>query len=126
MTNKTVYDLYYDSEENTLERIEENCEYTLLINDVNVNQVLNIAKTLTRKYDEVRVYDSEEDAYLSFRNRTDKPLINVFIDEAYDDIAEKYGLAEKKNDYDETDLDKEKWDNYWNDYNQCGVRIDNW
>lgn len=124
MTNKTVYDLYYDSEENTLERIEENCEYTLLINDVNVNQVLNIAKTLTRKYDEVRVYDSEEDAYLSFRNRTDKPLINVFIDEAYDDIAEKYGLAEKKNDYDETDLDKEKWDNYWNDYNQCGVRID--
>ena len=124
MENKTIYNLYYDSKENTLDRIEKNREYTLLINDVNVNQVLNIAKTLTRKYDEVRVYDSEEEAYISVRNRTDKPTVNVFYDEVYDDIAEKYGLAEKKNHHDETDLDNEKWDNYYNDYNQCGVRID--
>ena len=84
---------------------------------------MNVAKTFTRKYKEVRLFDSEEEAYLSFRNRTDKPLINVLIDEAYDDIAEKYGLVEKKKRYNDTDLNKEKWDNYWNDYNQCGVRI---
>ena len=122
MTNKKVYELFYDSKTNTLERID-----TPFASDVNVSQVLNIAKILTRKYDEIRIFDSEEEAYISVKNRTDKPTVNVLYDEAYKDIAEKYGLAEKTEKeeyYDETDLDKEKWDNYWNDYNQCGVRID--
>ena len=122
MTNKKVYELFYDSKTNTLERID-----TPFASDVNVSQVLNIAKILTRKYDEIRIFDSEEEAYISVKNRTDKPTVNVLYDEAYKDIAEKYGLAEKTEKeeyYDETDLDKEKWDNYWNDYNQCGVRLD--
>ena len=37
MENKTRYDLYYDSEEKTLEKIDENREFALLLNDVNVN-----------------------------------------------------------------------------------------
>ena len=122
MTNKKVYELFYDSKTNTLERID-----TPFASDVNVSQVLNKAKILTRKYYEIRIFDSEEEAYISVKNRTDKPTVNVLYDEAYKDIAEKYGLAEKTEKeeyYDETDLDKEKWDNYWNDYNQCGVRID--
>lgn len=34
------------------------------------------------------------------------------------------GLGVEEPDYDDTDLDKEKWDNYYRDPNQCGIVID--
>lgn len=28
-----------------------------------------------------------------------------------------------EDDHDEVDLEQEKWNNYWSDYNQCGIRV---
>ena len=36
---------------------------------------------------------------------------------------EHLGMGVEEDDHDYTDLDKEKWDNYWGDYNQCGIHI---
>lgn len=32
-------------------------------------------------------------------------------------------MGVEEDEYDHTDLEKEKWDNYWSDYNQCGIHV---
>lgn len=121
----TICKLFYGlNSEMGLEIERERCELFSLVQGITVEQAMSIAKIFTKKYDEVRLYDNENEAYIAFENRTDEPIVNTYYPEAYNEVAKKYGLYEESIDYDQTDLDKEKWDNYWGDFNQCGVRID--
>lgn len=108
--------------ENALE-IEEDGEMFSVARNVTIEQALNIARVFTSKYDEVRLFDDEYEAFISFVNKIDKPTVHTYYVEDEEDVAKKFGLYEESEDFDQTDLDKEKWDNYYGDYNQCGLRI---
>lgn len=110
----------------SIERDKE-YNYQTLGKGLTLEQAVNLARLFTSKYKKVRLFDDEYEAYLTFRNRTDKPVISSYYPEAEVDVAKKYGLYDESYDRDErdyTDLDKEKWDNYYGDFNQCGIHID--
>lgn len=128
MTEKTVCKLFYNMEDERELLIEEDNERFYVAREITAEQALNIAKVFTRKYDEVRVYDDDYQAYVSVRSRTEVPVIWAYYPVDTVDVAIKYGLYTKedqeRDEMDHTDLDAEKWANYWGDYNQCGVKID--
>lgn len=119
-----ICELYFEVDCAGILEIEENNDFCLVAHNITVEQAMSIAKMFTKRYDEVRLYDGEMPAYIAFKNRTDKPIVNTNYPEDYNDVAKKFGLYDESLDFDQTDLDKEKWDNYWSDYNQCGVRVD--
>lgn len=121
----TICKLYYSEiKGRKFLEIEENNEMFMVANNITVEQALSLSKVFTRKYKEVWLYDGDYEAYISIKNSTDKPIVNTYYPEDYNEVAKKYGLYIESDDFDQTDLDKEKWDNYWGDFNQCGVRID--
>lgn len=119
-----ILSLFYGySGENMVEAEDVNGDFYPLAHNITIQQVMNVAKMFTRKYDTVRLYDSEYEAFIAF-GKGSKPFVDTYYPEDYTDVAKKYGLYVQSDDIDQTDLDKEKWDNYWNDYNQCGIRVD--
>lgn len=122
--DETVCKLLFEfREEGSLEIETVEGEFSIA-RGITIAQALNIARLFTRKYDEVRLYDNEYEAYISMRNGVSVPAIDTYYPEEYTDVAKKFGLYVKaEEDEDQTDLDKEKWDNYWGNYSQCGVHI---
>ena len=108
---------------NTIEVIVDG-EMSTLVHNVTIEQAMSIAKMYTRKYDTVRLCDDEYEAFITFRKGYTYPLVDTYYPEDYKDVAKKFGLYDESEDVDQEDLENEKWNNYWSDYNQCGVRID--
>lgn len=115
--------LFYEMRESNTVDVEVNDTLSPLAHDVTVEQVLNIAKLFTRKYDTVKLYDGEYEAYLTFTKGEDTPTVETHYPEDRTDVEKKYGLYVESDDDEYVDLEKEKWDNYWSDYNQCGIRV---
>lgn len=115
--------LYYENDTQDLFIEGHDGQLFLAANGITGIQAINLARVFTRKYDSVKIFDGEEEAYIKVKNKIDPPIVNTMFDEARDDVEKTYGLYVEKEYEDQTDLDKEKWDNYWGDYNQCGVHV---
>lgn len=98
-------------------------EFSTLVRNVTIEQALNIAKLYTRKYDTVRLCDDEYEAFLVFKKGSKHTIIDTYYPEDCMDIKKKYGMYNESDDVEQDDLESEKWNNYWSDYNQCGIRI---
>ena len=99
-------------------------EASTLVRGVTATQALNIAKKFTSKYDKVTLADDYYEAFIELKKGSDNPLVNTYYPEDYVDMEKKYGLYEESDEAEQVDLENEKWNNYWGDYNQCGIRID--
>ena len=99
-------------------------EASVLVRGITATQALNIAKKFTSKYDKVTLSDDYYEAFIELKKGSNNPLVNTYYPEDYNDVAKKFGLYDESEDVDQEDLENEKWNNYWSDYNQCGVRID--
>lgn len=107
---------------NTIE-VDVYGEVSILVHDITIEQAMNIAKLYTRKYDTVRLYDDEYEAFIIFKKGSAHPMVDTYYPEDYNDVSKKFGLYNDAEDVDQDDLESEKWSNYWGDYNQCGIRI---
>lgn len=87
-------------------------------------QARNIAGVFAKYYREVSLHDAHYQTYLQYKDHAKEPVINVYFESERDDIMRLYGFPVEEKPYeDQTDLDAEKWANYWGDYNQCGIHI---
>lgn len=110
-------------------------------------QILELMKSALKKYDSVIVHDMIINGSVRMTSDDmDNPRFEeydgyghtYFIREAYGFITDAEKAKEKaKMDAEDAlydsfynikeepvDLDKEKWDNYYGDFNQCGIRIE--
>ena len=117
---ENVLKLYLNG--NTIE-VDVYGETSTLVRDITIEQAMNIAKMYTRKYDTVNLCDDEYEAFIAFEKGFKHPMVNTYYPEDYNDVAKKFGLYDESEDVDHEDLENEKWNNYWGDYNQCGIRI---
>ena len=107
--------------ENNLENEHEG----VIAQNITPKQALNMAKIFANEYGEVKLYDGEFEAFLTVKKDENSPKVYACYDEEYEEVQLKYGLIEKIQKQEAyTNLKDEKWDNYWSDYSQCGVRID--
>ena len=118
---ENVLKLYLNG--NTVE-VEVDGEISTMAHGVTAIQALNIAKKFTSKYDKVNLCDDEYEAFISFKKGSQHAIVNTYYPEDYNDVKKKYGMYEESDEAEQVDLESEKWNNYWNDYNQCGIRID--
>lgn len=93
-------------------------------------QVLEYMKLLLKKYDTVVVYDmyclgtvtlhaSDESKY--HYEDLEYGDINLILSAYGEEVIDDQPPVPSEQ---EIDLEKEKWDNYYGDFNQCGIRID--
>lgn len=96
---------------------------TTIARNVIAPQALRIAKILARKYEEVKLFDETYEAFFLCEFNKE-PNLNTYWDEDFEMVQLKYGIIKeipKKEEY--TNLRDEKWNNYWGNYDQCGIHI---
>lgn len=120
--NQTCYLLYTEKGNLEISRNERFGNYESALKTVTPNQVLNVGKIFAKKYKNIEICDEHMECIITIGN--DGVIdVSTLYNEDLSDIMNKYNICNSTND-DYVDLEKEKWDNYWGDYSQCGVRID--
>lgn len=94
-----------------------------VITGITPAQAIQIARIYTRKYKEVSLFDGEYGYTMTFTDKEGEPELLGGYTEEETHFLIKFGFMSERDEDDRVDLDKEKWDNYWGDFNQCGIHI---